>query len=69
MGALERTNDLWSNYLWPFCVVVTLKTHLSASSLIVFQGLFFVPGLATPTAVKYLSPFMEILSKKTKAWF
>ena len=31
--------------------------------------LFFILGLATPVAVKYLSPFMEILSKKTKAWF
>jgi len=31
--------------------------------------LFFVLGLTTPMAVKYLSPFMEILSKTTKAWF
>jgi len=31
--------------------------------------LFFALGLATPVAVKYLSPLMEILSQKTKAWF
>jgi hypothetical protein len=31
--------------------------------------LFFVLGLATPMAVEYLWPFMEVLSKKTKDWF
>ena len=31
--------------------------------------LFFALGLATPMAIKFLSPFMENFSEKAKSWF